>query len=94
MHQDCKIQFVFNFFYFVSVKFTIAAVSIRLFRAEVMPLADYVISILEQIELLVKTKLRKISHRRLIMLCCSRLSLQHTTEMMASVSSNGIHAKQ
>ena len=34
----------------------------------------------------VKTNLQKRCHRRLIMVCCSRMSLEHTTEKIASVS--------
>ena len=46
-------------------------------RAEVTTQADYVISILEQVELFVQIKLTE------KMLCCSRMSLEHTTEKMA-----------
>ena len=65
-----------------------AAVSIR---AEVKAQADYVISVLEQVELFVKTKLRKICRRHL--LCYAGLELEHTTEKMASVSGHFIKWK-
>ena len=61
----------------------ITAVNIR---AEVTTHADYVISTLGKSDLFVKTNLQKRCHRRLIMVCCSRMSLEHTTEKIASVS--------
>ena len=48
--------------------------------ADVTAQADYVISILGKVQLFVKTKLRKRCHIRLIILCCSGMSLRHTTE--------------
>ena len=57
----------------------IAVVSII---AEVTAQADYVISILEQFELFVQIKLTEnyVTCLSLIMLCCSRMSLEHMTD--------------
>ena len=69
---------------------TIAAFRIRAEMTTAQ--ADYVISILESLSCLYKinqTNLKR-CRRRLIMLCCSRMSLEHTTEMMGSVSGHFI----